>query len=274
MNKLVLGAIIAVSFIVGTITTGTLASAVKPMDDDPGPFEIIIGLLTNSTFGLEEIKDEVRFIEGNVTIINATVNAIKTDVGDIDDLVLDIEDAVTDPVFGLEEIKNEVRFIEGNVTLIKTDLETKLKLSSDKGGPSKTAQGDDRTSLIQIRALDDGQPTTFNLKECYLEGTAGGSPNQDDRVLVKEIFIDGVELYQGPNGSFASFGPIDGFDLIALTAMVEVISGLGFTTGLGADDAIVMRVILNEGERIDEIFCIGFVQNSADLQVLLFDSFD
>lgn len=274
MNKLVLGAIIAVSFIVGTITTGTLASAVKPMDDDPGPFDVIISLLTNSTFGLEEIKDEVRFIEGNVTIINATVNAIKTDVGDIDDLVLDIEDAVTDPVFGLEEIKNEVRFIEGNVTLIKTDLETKLKLSSDKAGPSLTPTPNNSVSEIQIRALDNGQPTTFNLKECYLEGTAGGNPNGQDNIEVTRITIDGTRLYQGPNKSFTPFGPISGFDLLGITAMVEVISGLGFTTGLGADDAIVMRVILNEGERIDEIFCIGFVQNSADLQVLLFDSFD
>ena len=145
------------------------------------------------------------------------------------------------------------------------DLEDKIKLSSASDGTSFTSGEDDGTSTVTIQALDDGQPTTFNLKECYLQGESTTN-NTSDEVEVVAIFIDGIQLYQGSDRQFSRFGPIDTSNTIN-TATVEIISGLGFHTGLGADDTITITVIVDFDDRVKDITCIAFVQNSADLVV-------
>ena len=53
--------------LLGIIAIGLLAPVdAKPSPDNEG-ITSILELLLDTTFGLEEIKDEVRFIEGNVT---------------------------------------------------------------------------------------------------------------------------------------------------------------------------------------------------------------
>ena len=87
--------------------------------------EEIEKLLRNRCFGLREIKNEVRFIENEVILINNSVNnpvfglnEIKNEVRFIENEVILINNAVNNPVLGLNEIKNEVRFIENEVILI------------------------------------------------------------------------------------------------------------------------------------------------------------
>jgi len=152
---------------------------------------------------------------------------------------------------------------------ILLDLEEKIKLSEDSDGPT-IAVGFSGTSTITIRALDDNlQPTVFNLKECYLEGTTNGAGG--DNILVSLITVDGDTLSTATNGVFIGFGPRTAG---AGTSMVEVISGLGFTTGLGATDTITMSVIISANDLVDDISCIAFVQNNADLVVSITEPTD
>jgi len=145
------------------------------------------------------------------------------------------------------------------------DLEEKIKLSSASAGPTNTSGSDNLTVDITIRALDNtGLKTTFNLKECYLKGE--GNDGISDEVRVTAIRIDGEPLFTSENKNFSAFGPIDS-SLFGM-AMVELLSGLeNLHTGLGADDTITMTVTLDTGERVNEIKCVAFVQNSADLDV-------
>jgi len=155
-------------------------------------------------------------------------------------------------------------------TAILLDLEEKIKLSEDSDGPTAVSTGGE-TSTITIRALDTGNPTTFNLKECYLEGTSDNAGGDD--IQVTAIRIDGTSLYQGSNQGFPTpFGPTT--DGNAGTSMVDLLSGLGFTNGLGATDTITMTVNMDSGEFVDQIQCIAFVQNSADLVVTIDDPSD
>jgi len=143
------------------------------------------------------------------------------------------------------------------------DLEDKIKLSSDIFTSGAISNGGD--AIVTIRALDGGQPTTFNLKECYLTGTS--NDDDEDDIEVTRITVDGEDLFTDPEKKFTSFGPWT--DDNGGTAMVEVISGLGFHTGLGADDTITMTIRVDFDDRIDRVFCIAFVQQSADLQVTM-----
>jgi len=152
-------------------------------------------------------------------------------------------------------------------TAILTDLEEKIKLSEDFDGPTAASVGI-QTSTITIQALDGGNPTTFNLKECYLEGTSDNSGNDD--ILVTAITVDGTSITQNPNSVFTEFGPSTDIGAIVGTTMVELLSGLGFD-GLGADDTITMTVRVDPGELVNQIQCIAFVQNSADLDVTITD---
>jgi|GEM_PF-6070608 len=123
------------AFVAGTMMTGTMADAVKPNQDGDGDGVIegaiheIVDILNHEIYGLEEIKDEVRNIEGNVTAIKTETDKIQL----MNDLITDIEGNVTSPEFGLEEIKNEVRNIEGNVTAIKTETDKIPMIKSDVG---------------------------------------------------------------------------------------------------------------------------------------------
>jgi len=165
-----------------------------------------------------------------------------------------------------EEILAAVQgFISNSENAVLIDLGNKTKLSSDSDTSGIVSDGGD--AIIQIRALDGGQPTTFNLKECYLTGTTdnGGS----DDVEVRQIEVDGERIFTDENGVFTPFGPWDDFTGSSGTATVEIISGLGFHTGLGADDTITLTVRVDSVDVLDEIFCIAFVQNRADLQVIV-----
>ena len=148
---------------------------------------------------------------------------------------------------------------------ILLDLENKTKLSSDIFTSGAISTGGNAT--VTIRALDGGEKTTFNLKECYLTGTVDNDGSDD--VQVTRIIVDGKELRTGPNFVFTSFGPWTDAAAASGQAQVEVISGLGFDTGLGADDTITLTVRVDFDDRIDRIFCIAFVQNRADLQVTM-----
>jgi len=158
--------------------------------------------------------------------------------------------------------------ITGSQDAVLLDLEEKIKLSSDSKGSVQSGDPNS-SSTITIRALDDGQPTTFNLKECYLRGTSDG--NLGNEILVTAISIDGVPISDVANGGLAEFGPRSAG---SGTTMVELISGMGFTTGLGADDTITMSLRIDEGETVNLIFCIAFVQNSADLEVIITEPVD
>jgi len=151
------------------------------------------------------------------------------------------------------------------------DLEKKLKLSADSDGPTNPAPINGEGKLIFIRSIDNntGERTTFNLKECYLEGTIDNSGKDDIQVQV--IFLDQSQLFNDIDGGFTSFGPFS--DAAPgtgdVTFMVELLVGLGFPNGLGAMDEIRMDVQIDEGDFIKRIFCIAFVQNSADLVVTI-----
>jgi len=166
-----------------------------------------------------------------------------------------------------EEILAAVQgFISNSENAIMIDLGNKTKLSSASDTSGVVSDGDD--AIIQIRALDDGQPTTFNLKECYLTGTTNNSGSDD--VQVTAITVDGEDLGTDKNSdTITSFGPWNDSTVVSGTATVEIISGLGFHTGLGADDTITLTVRVDFEDVLDEIFCIAFVQNRADLQVLV-----
>jgi len=153
-------------------------------------------------------------------------------------------------------------------TAILLDLEEKIKLSEDFDGPTALANGDGGTSTITIEALDDGANTTFNLKECYLEGTSDNSGGDD--ILVEAITIDGTTLHTDADQTFADFGASTDAGAVFGTTMVELLSGLGFD-GLGAGDTITMTVRVDDQELINQIQCIAFVQNSADLVVTITD---
>jgi len=79
----------------------------------------INGLLTDSNFGLEEIKTEVSTIEGEVLDSTHGLLAIKTAVTGIEGIpastqaqIDDIQNQINSGVFGLEEIKTEVKNLE------------------------------------------------------------------------------------------------------------------------------------------------------------------
>lgn len=141
-----------------------------------------------------------------------------------------------------------------------------MKLSSDPAGPTTASGGDGQFSTVVIRALTGaGNPGVFNLKECYLRGTTNGGVGDD--IQVTAILIDGNALFTGTNAAFTPFGPTTDASGGVVTNMVEILSGLGFHTGLGATDTITMTVTLDAGELINEIFCIAFVPVGTDLAV-------
>ena len=174
------------------------------------------------------------------------------------------QNATTVHPFILEAIESSSEDFSNAIIL---DLEDKIKLSSDSD--TSTAVGSNNDATVTIRALDGGQPTTFNLKECYLTGTTNDSGSDD--VEVTAITVDGTSLFTGPSESFNNFGPWSDSTTVAGQAQVELISGLGFHTGLGADNFITMTVRVDSGDKIDEIFCIAFVQQSANLFVTIED---
>jgi len=176
-----------------------------------------------------------------------------------------VEKAITVDEFIIAALNGTIVNSEDAILLA---LEDKIKLSSDSTGPTNPAPSDSSFVDVTIRALDDGQTTTFNLKECYLTGTTDDI-GEDNDVKVTAIFIDGVQLYQGPDRLFVPFGPIVDTTGFFNIKQVELLSGLGFHTGLGADDTIVMTVLLDQKDLVDEIKCIAFVQNSADLDVTI-----
>jgi len=148
------------------------------------------------------------------------------------------------------------------------DLEDKIKLSSASDTSNIISGGAD--AFLTIRADgEQGQPTTFNLKECYLIATTDNS-GQDD-VRVTAISIDGEDLFTDPEKIFMPFGPWSDSTQVSGQAQVELISGLGFHTGLGAENFITMTIRVDFGDEIDEIFCIAFVQQSANLFVTIED---
>jgi len=160
-------------------------------------------------------------------------------------------------------------FMTNSQDAILLDLEEKIKLSSASDGPTITSGNNNLVAVITIRALDGGQPTTFNLKECYLTGTTDNL--FDDEIEVKAITVDSRQVFTGVNRGFSAYGPVTASTGLFNLASVEIISGLGFHTGLGADDTITMDVEVDEGDRINEIKCIAFVQQSADLLVTIDD---
>jgi len=179
-------------------------------------------------------------------------------------------------VFALMPINNAytvhndiIAAITGSQDVILLDLEDKIKLSSDSDGPTAPSTGDQALSTINIRALDGGQPTTFNLKECYLTGTSNNSGN--DNIFVSTVNLDSKPIFTGENKAFTNFGPRASG---AGTTTVELLSGLGFTTGLGADDTILIVIQADAGEIINDITCIAFVQNSADFVVTVTNPVD
>jgi len=151
---------------------------------------------------------------------------------------------------------------------ILLDLENKTKLSSDIDTSNKVSFGG--VAKVFIKALDGSQQeTTFNLKECYLTGTSDNSGSDD--VQVTALRIDGKDIFTGTNQAFSSFGPWNDFTGISGRAQVEVITGLGFHSGLGAADEITMDIQVDTGDEINFVKCIAFVQNSADLDVVIND---
>jgi len=78
--------ILAITTILVTVAISSTALAQGPPSQQGNQIDIIIALLTDPFFGLEEIKDEVEAIEAKLD----------------------------DPNFGLEEIKDEVTTIESN----------------------------------------------------------------------------------------------------------------------------------------------------------------
>ena len=159
--------------------------------------------------------------------------------------------------------------ISGSQDAILEDLEDKIKLSSASFGPTAASVQNNDTSAIIITALDGTQETTFNLKECYLEATTNN--NNDDDVQVIAILVDDEAIYTGVNQGFTSFGPFSGPTVGSVTATVEILSGLGFHTGLGAEEEIQILVEVDDGDLIKDVTCIAFVQNSADLKVTVTD---
>ena len=58
MTKTIMILSIAAAFVAGSIVTGVIAFADDDDDDDFNPLDTILALLTDATFGLEEIKNE------------------------------------------------------------------------------------------------------------------------------------------------------------------------------------------------------------------------
>jgi len=116
------------AFVAGSIVTGAIAFADD--DDDDGnkinPVVTIVALLTDPIFGLEEIKNEVRNIEGNVTSSE----------------------------FGLEEIKDEI-------SALKAFSLTQI-LTIDRTGPS-TITATSSSEFIVTFCADNSNNNIFDF---------------------------------------------------------------------------------------------------------------
>lgn len=73
----------------------------------------IENLLTNETFGLSEIKSEVRQIENTVQAIN---NILTTDLAFISNGVQSVNNSVNSPAFGLQRIENDIQNVNNSVS--------------------------------------------------------------------------------------------------------------------------------------------------------------
>jgi len=157
--------ILAITTILVTVAISSTALAQGPPSQQGNQIDIIIGLLTNSIFGLEEIKDEVRDILGNVT----------------------------SPLFGLEEIKNEVEAIEE-----KLDSET-TGLGAIKGvidtidtevGAIETKLDGETSGLAAIKGAIDTVDTEVDAIEAKLDNSDFGLEEIDNEVEAIEAKLD------------------------------------------------------------------------------------
>jgi len=126
MTKIILGALIAIAFVAGTIMTGTLVDAAKPEQDPDKDGELegigfeIIGILLDPIFGLEEIKNEVRNIEEDVEMIQSDIDLLETDISMIKSDVSTIKDNTDEVEADLETLNGKVDNIPEPLTKFDT----------------------------------------------------------------------------------------------------------------------------------------------------------
>ena len=143
-SKIMLGAIFAIAFLAGTITTATLVEATPNTDGDgDGEMEGIIheitDLLNHVTFGLEAIQNAITSVQSDITMIKSDVGDIKTETDKIPMIKSDVTD-----------IKTET----DKITSINADIGD-IKTETDKIPMIKSDVGDIKTETDKIQMLKD-----------------------------------------------------------------------------------------------------------------------
>jgi len=138
MTKTIWILAIVVTVLLVAAAIGNTALAQGPPSQQGNQIDIIIGLLTNSIFGLEEIKNEVRTILTDVGIIKTDVGTVKTDVGLIKTETDKIQ-MVKDDVGTIKTETNKIQMVKDDVGTIKTET-NKIQMVKDDVGMVKSNQ--------------------------------------------------------------------------------------------------------------------------------------
>jgi len=130
-SKIMLGAIIAIAALAGTITTGTIANAAKPNPDGDGDGETegiiheIIDLLNHVTFGLEAIQNAITSVQTDITMIKSDVGDIKTETDKIQ--------MIKDDVGAIKSESDKIQMVKDDVGAIKTETDKIPMVKTDIG---------------------------------------------------------------------------------------------------------------------------------------------
>lgn len=183
----------------GTITVGNFTFAEPPPDlDAPKPLEKILLLLTDPIFGLEEIKNEVSNIEGNVTDISDIKNQtdkiqmVKDDVSDLTALqyvpfVEHIPGGTCDQAGG-GDTRNLLKFESmDNKTFVITELNVFVEGAQDAGDSlTLSVKGVQTGNIITIPSSTPKMINFLGLPSLFNSGTTPTKLNSDlnDNIII------------------------------------------------------------------------------------------
>lgn len=154
-SKIMLGAIIAIAFLTGTITTATLADAAKPNTDGDGDGEVegilheLTDLLNHVTYGLEAIQNAIMSVQSDITMIKSDVGDIKTETDKIQML--------KDDVGAIKSESDKIQMVKDDVGAIKTETD---KISDIKSETDKIQMLKEQIAAIQTQLDSTSEPLT------------------------------------------------------------------------------------------------------------------
>ncbi len=257
ISKILLGAIVAIVFLAGTITTATLAEAKPNTDGDgDGKMEGIIheltDLLNHVTFGLEAIQNAITSLQSDITMIKSDVGDIKTETDKIPMIKSDVIDikTQTDKITSINADIGAIKTQTDKIPMIKSDVGD-IKTETDKIQMLKDDIADIKSQLANI-------PEPLSKFEHFVVSvTAFDSDTAQKNVefSASEPMIMEVCKRSGANGAIQFGGAIAGEGWVWVLHveqgvafyMLEEEQGECRTMGVAAGEHVRLRLLADAG---------------------------